>query len=117
MVTQRQSPGYVPDLGDIVWLSFDPQARREQAGRRPAIGLSPAYYNRRSGLALFCPVTSQVKGYPFEVQLPAGGLITGVVPADQIKSLDWQARRARFVARAEPGIVEEVLGRVQSFLS
>src|SRR5438067_4938950 len=90
----RSGELYVPERGDVVWLAFDPQAGHEQAGRRPAIVLSPAVYNGRSGLALCCPITSQVKGYPFEVAIPPGLSIAGVILADQVKSLDWRARRA-----------------------
>src|SRR5437588_10120158 len=89
---------YVPERGDAVWITLDPQAGHEQAGRRPALVLSPSAYNGRVGLALFCPITSQVKGYPFEVPLPAGLPIAGVVGADQVKSLDWRVRRAERVA-------------------
>ena len=85
---------YAPARGDVVWMHFDPQAGREQAGRQPALVLSPEAYNRRVGLALCCPITSQVKGYPFEVSLPAGLDVAGVVLADQLKSLDWRRRRA-----------------------
>ena len=90
---------YVPGRGDIVWLDFNPQAGHEQAGRRPALVLSPSSYNERTGLALFCPVTTAVKGYPFEVHLPQGGNITGVVLSDHIKSLDWRARNAGLATR------------------
>ena len=100
---------HVPDAGDIVWLAFSPQAGHEQAGRRPALVLSPSVYNRKSGLALFCPITSNTKGYPFEVGLPAKGEVTGVVLADQVKSLDWRTRRVRFVCSAPPTVVGEVL--------
>ena len=85
---------YVPDRGDIVWLNFTPQAGHEQAGHRPALVLSPAAYNGKTGLMLCCPITSQVKGYPFEVRLDAGADAQGVVLSDQVKSLDWQARQA-----------------------
>src|ERR1700757_1536595 len=85
---------YVPERGDAVWITLDPQAGHEQAGRRPALVLSPSAYNGRVGLGLFCPITSQVKGYPFEVPLPDGSPVTGVVGADQVKSLDWRARKA-----------------------
>lgn len=85
---------YVPDRGDIVWLQFNPQARHEQAGHRPALVLSPASYNRRSGLMLCCPMTSQRKGYPFEVVIAADTDRESVVLADQVKSLDWKARKA-----------------------
>lgn len=105
-----------PDTGDIVWLAFTPQAGHEQAGRRPALVLSPGEYNSRSGLALFCPITSNRKGYPFEVVLPATGRVTGVVLADQIKSLDWRARRARFACKAPSTAVSEVLAKVSVLL-
>ena len=83
---------YVPRRGDIVWLTFNPQADHEQAGRRPAVVLSPLSYNAKVGLAVICPITSAVKGYPFEVNLPHGLPISGVILADQVKSLDWQTR-------------------------
>ncbi len=85
---------YVPSRGDVVWLTFNPQSGHEQAGRRPAVVLSPRAYNAKVGLAIFCPVTSKVKGYPFEVALPEGFAVQGVILADQVKSLDWRARRA-----------------------
>jgi mRNA interferase MazF len=85
---------WVPDAGDIVWLTFDPQVGREQAGRRPALVLSPALYNRRSGLAIMCPITSRRKGYPFEVEVPQGLEVAGAILADHVKSLDWRAERA-----------------------
>ncbi|MDE0074373.1 MAG: endoribonuclease MazF [Gammaproteobacteria bacterium] len=106
-----------PDTGDIVWLAFTPQVGHEQAGRRPALVLSPRDYNGRSGLALFCPITSSRKGYPFEVVLPATGKVTGVVLADQIKSLDWRARRARFACRASSTALSEVLAKLSVLLS
>ncbi len=99
---------YVPDAGDLVWLRLSPQAGHEQAGRRPALVLSPLSYNQKTSLALFCPITSRVKGYPFEVPLPASGAVTGVVLADQIRSLDWRARGARFEEQAPPQLVSEV---------
>jgi mRNA interferase MazF len=92
--------GYVPNRGDLVWLTFDPKAGHEQAGRRPAFVLSPEVYNRKTNLILACPVTSRVKGYPFEVALPVGLPVSGVILADQIKSLDWKERKAQFAARA-----------------
>jgi len=105
-----------PDTGDIVWLAFTPQAGHEQGGHRPALVLSPRNYNSRSGLALFCPITSIRKDYPFEVVLPATGKVTGVVLADQIKSLDWRARRARFACKAPPKAVSEVLAKLSVLL-
>lgn len=98
-----------PRRGDLVWLSFDPQAGHEQAGRRPALTISPLAYNQRVGLALFCPITSQAKGYPLEVALSAGGAIGGVVLADQLKSLDWRARHLEVVAQAEPAVLDRAL--------
>ena len=89
------SAAYLPETGDFVWLTFDPQAGREQAGRRPALVLSPRSYNAKSGLALVCPITNQVKGYPFEVAISTGLVPTGVILADHVKSVDWKARRAK----------------------
>src|SRR5215813_14686908 len=90
--------GYVPERGDAVWVTLDPQAGHEQAGRRPALVLSPAAYNRRVGLALLCPITNQIKGYPFEVLIPQGLKVTGAVLSDQVKSLDWKARKAELIS-------------------
>ncbi len=106
----------VPDRGDVVWLTFNPQAGHEQAGRRPAVVLSPAAYNARVGLALFCPITTRVKGYPFEVALPEGFPVGGVILADQVRSLDWLARRAEVVARLADEVVEEVLQKLETLL-
>lgn len=103
---------YVPARGDLVWLRFDPQVGHEQRGRRPALVVSPRDYNAKVGLALFCPVTSQVKGYPFEVAVPAGGGVGGVILADQLKSLDWRARQATRIAAAPKDTVDEVLAKV-----
>lgn len=108
---------YVPRRGDIVWLSFTPHAGHEQAGRRPALVLSPSAYNGKVGLALFCPITSQVKRYPFEVAIPAGVSVDGVVLSDQVKSLDWRARRAEFADRLPDAEVGEVLARVGALLT
>ena len=103
---------YVPDRGDIVWLQFDPQAGHEQAGRRPALVISPRQYNEKVGLALFCPITSKIKGYPFEVQLPSEGKAHGAILADQLKSLDWKARKAARFDVASEMVVEEVTARI-----
>ena len=108
---------YVPQRGDIVWLSFQPQTGREQAGRRPALVLSPAAYNAKVGLGLFCPITSRVKGYPFEVTIPPGLAAGGVVLADQVRSLDWRARRVEFAGRLPALLVLEVLGKLDTLLS
>ena len=108
---------YIPDRGDIVWISLNPQAGHEQAGRRPALVISPVQYNRKAGLAVLCPITSQVKGYPFEVLLPAGLSVGGVILSDQVKSLDWQERRAELVCRLAKGAILEVLGKLSALLS
>lgn len=107
---------YVPDRGDVVWLTFNPQAGHEQAGRRPAVILSPAAYNGKVGLALLCPVTSQVKGYPFEVAIPGGLQVSGVVLADQLKSLDWQVRNAVLIGRLPESTIAEILVKARTLL-
>ena len=107
---------FVPDAGDFVWLTFDPQAGREQAGRRPALVLSPKLYNVKSGLVLACPVTNQVKGYPFEVAVPAGSGATGVILADHVKSVDWKARHAERLGRCTKEVMEEVRTRLAPLL-
>jgi mRNA interferase MazF len=106
-----------PDRGDVVWLDMDPQAGHEQRGRRPALVLSPVAYNRKVGLAIFCPLTTQIKGYPFEVVVPMGLKAQGTILADQVKSLDWRARRASLLCRLPTAITEEVLGKLNSLLS
>ena len=107
---------YVPDRGDLVWLEFTPQAGSEQRGRRPALVLSPKIYNGKVGLALFCPVTSKIKGYPFEVELPDGTAVSGVVLSDQLKSLDWRSRKVKFIERASLDIMAMVTARVLTLL-
>lgn len=106
-----------PRRGDLVWLSFTPQTGREQAGRRPALVLSPEAYNRKTGLALICPVTSKVKGYPFEVPVSTTAGVQGVVLADQHRSLDWRARRAEWIEQAQPKVVEKVLKLLDTLLT
>ena len=112
MVRRDKIEGYIPDRGDLVWLQFNPQAGHEQKGRRPALVISPKAYNEKVGLALFCPVTSVVKGYPFEVLMPKGIGVEGAILSDQIKSLDWKARRAEMFTSVSAGIMEEVLGMI-----
>jgi mRNA interferase MazF len=107
---------YIPDRGDIVWLQFTPQAGHEQAGHRPTLVLSPASYNRRSGLMLCCPITSRVKGYPFEVALGEEQDSAGVVLADQIKSLDWKARQATKKGKASAQVMAEALSKLHTLL-
>ena len=108
---------YVPSRGDVVWLSFSPQAGHEQAGRRPALVISPASYNGKVGLVLLCPITSQVKGYPFEVSIPAGLEVSGVVLSDQVKSLDWHARKAEFVCQLRSAAILDVPDKLGTLLS
>lgn len=99
-----------------MWISLSPHAGREQAGRRPALIISPAAYNKRVGLALLCPITTHVKGYPFEVRLPADLPVTGVILADQVKSLDWRARNAEIACAVPSEVVEEVLLKLRALL-
>jgi len=103
---------YVPESGDVVWITFNPQAGHEQAGRRPALVLSPKSYNGKVGLSLLCPVTSQVKGYPFEVAIPEGLPVSGVILSDQVKSLDWRARRATRLGSVPDSVIQEVTARI-----
>ena len=107
---------YIPNRGDIVWVTFNPQAGHEQAGRRPALVLSPAAYNGKVGLAILCPITSQIKGYPFEVIIPAGLKIGGAILSDQVKSLDWKARQAKFVSKLPAATMAEVLDKLNTLL-
>jgi len=111
------SKPYVPQRGDVIWITLNPKAGHEQSGRRPALVLSPLAYNGRVGLAILCPFTNQIKGYPFEVLVPAGLSITGAVLADQVKSLDWRARGAEFICSLPRGTVAEVLQKLGTLLS
>lgn len=108
---------YSLERGDVVWLQFDPQAGHEQAGRRPALVISPGAYNSKAGLALMCPITSKAKGYPFEVQLPSDSKVSGVVLADQVKNLDWQVRKAELLCKAPEEVVTEVLSKIQLLIT
>jgi mRNA interferase MazF len=107
---------YTPTRGDIVWLHFSPHAGHEQAGHRPAIVISPQEYNDKVGLALFCPITSRTKGYPFEVAIPPGLNCQGVILSDQIKSLDWKARKATLLAKLPTSFVNEVLAKLRTLV-
>lgn len=107
---------YVPDRGHIVWLHFNPQAGHEQAGHRPALVLSPASYNGRTGLALFCPIANHIKGYPFEVKIEGDSAISRVALADQIKSLDWRVRGVKYVATTDVSVLEEVVAKFEALL-
>jgi mRNA interferase MazF len=108
---------YVPNRGDVVWISLNPQAGHEQAGRRPTVVVSPLAYNRKVGLALLCPVTSQIKGYPFEVIIPQGLKLNGAVLSDQVKSLDWRARRAELICRLPKDTIDEVVQKLSTLIS
>lgn len=105
-----------PERGDVVWIDFAPQAGLEQAGRRPALVLTPVRYNRLVGLLIACPVTKQAKGYPFESALPAELPVQGVVLADHVRSLDWRKRRAEFICRVPAGVVDDVIAKVHALL-
>ena len=107
---------YFPDRGDAVWINFDPQAGHEQAGRRPAIVLSPASYNRKVGLAILCPITSQVKGYPFEVVIPKGLKVSGAILSDQVKNLDWKVRKVEPITKLPSVVTNEVLKKLGALL-
>jgi mRNA interferase MazF len=107
---------YIPARGDAIWISLNPRVGHEQAGRRPALVLSPSSYNGRVGLAILCPVTTQVKGYPFEVVIPAGSKLGGVVLADQVKSLDWRFRKAEFICKLPRETTNEVLEKLGTLL-
>ena len=107
---------YSPNRGDIVWINFNPQAGHEQAGRRPALILSPKSYNSKVGLAILCPITSKRKGYPFEVQIPEGLSISGVILSDQAKSMDWKIRNTEFICKLDNQSVEQVLQMLNTLL-
>jgi mRNA interferase MazF len=107
---------YFPNRGDAVWLNFSPKAGHEQSGRRPAVVISPGSYNKKVGLGLFCPITSQTKGYPFEVGIPSGINVSGVVLSDQIKSLDWRAREAQFICKLPVSTMNEVLKKLSTLV-
>jgi mRNA interferase MazF len=108
---------YVPQRGEVVWITLNPQAGHEQAGRRPAVVLSPGDYNGKVGLAILCPVTNQIKGYPFEVRLPAELPVTGAILADQVKSLDWRVRNAELICALPARVMSEVLQKIATLLS
>jgi len=108
---------YVPQCGDVVWITLNPQAGREEAGRRSAVVVSPQSYNGKVGLAIFCPVTGQIKGYPFEVLIPAGLPVTGAILSDQVKSLDWRARKAELICALPNETITEVLEKLATLLA
>jgi len=108
---------YVPKRGDVIRLDFDPQTGHEQAGRRPALVLSPNEYNRKVGLVVVCPITGQKKGYPWEVEVPDHPLVYGVVLADQVKYLDWRQRNAEFVCTPHADLLNDVVEKTFALLS
>jgi len=108
---------YIPQCGDVVWITLTPQAGHEQAGRRPAVVLSPEDYNRKTGLAILCPITSQIKSYPFEVLLPAGLPVAGAILSDQVKNLDWRARNAELICTLPTETISEVLRKLVTLFS
>jgi len=108
---------YVPDRGDIIWLHFTPQSGREHTGHRPAIVLSPKTYNRKVGLCLVCPITSKIKGYPFEVVLENGMKTSGAILSDQVRSLDWRSRQAEYIEKVPDEIFIEVKGKLDALMN
>ena len=108
---------HCPRRGDVVWLAFTPQSGHEQAGHRPALVLSPESYNRKVGLALFCPITSQIKGYPFEVVIPDGFKVKGAILADQIRNVDWTARNIELIFKAPQPLIDEVQEKINAILN
>lgn len=108
---------FIPDRGDIVWLDFNPQSGHEQMGRRPAIVISPAKYNEKTSLAILCPITTQIKGYPFEVKIPENDNISGVILSDQVKSLDWRVRNAEFITKAPEKVIQEVMKKLNLLIN
>ena len=110
------SEPYCPEVGDLVWIEFDPQQGREQRGRRPALVLTSRRYNQRSGLCVLCPITSRQKGYPFEVAIPDGHSVSGVVLSDQVKSLSWQMRSTEFAGRAPATVLQQAKGKIKALL-
>lgn len=107
---------YIPESGDVIWISFDPQAGHEQSGRRPALVISPASYNLKVGLVILCPITTQVKGYPFEVVIPENPVVNGVILSDQVKSLDWKIRKAVFISKLPPATFNEVVPKLGTLI-
>lgn len=113
-MSARRAGPYVPEAGDVVWLEFDPQGGHEQAGHRPALVLSPGAYNGKTGLMVCCPLTTQIKGYPFEVRI--AGAVPGVALSDQVKSLDWRARKATRKGSATIAELAEVKAKIAALL-
>jgi len=108
----KHGEDYVPNRGDIVWLEFNPRGGHEQSGIRPALVISPIEYNEKVGLAIFCPITGKEKGYPFEVKVNVGDKIKGVVLSDQVKSLDWRKRNARYITGLGKKTLKDVIEKI-----
>ena len=117
MTPSSRRTRYVPERGDAVWITLDPHTGHEQGGRRPVIVISPRRYNELVGLAIFCPITSQIKDYPFEVRIPSGLPVSGAVLSDHVRSLDWRARKAEHIATLPPEIVDDVVGKLNAVLT
>jgi len=114
---EKKTGKYIPSRGDIVWLSFNPQSGHEQSGHRPAIVISPKEYNAKVGLAIFCPITSKIKNYPFEVKINLKNKINGAILSDQLKSLDWQKREAKFIAKAPKKVLKEAIEKLNLLIN
>lgn len=108
---------FIPNRGDLVWINLNPQAGREQAGKRPAVVVSPSAYNKKVGLAIFCPITSKIKGYPFEVKLPQGLEISGAALSDQVKNIDWKVRKATFICKLPEKTTLQILKKLNTLIS
>lgn len=115
VTSSRKAPG-CPDVGDFIWLDFFPQKGREQDRRRCAIVLTPVAYNLKTSLCVVCPTTNEQKGYPFEVPLPQGFPVSGVVLSDHVKSLDWRARNWAFICQGDPAITQDVLAKIRALV-
>jgi len=114
---EKKSGKYIPARGDVIWLSFNPQSGHEQSGYRPAIVITPREYNEKTGLALCCPITSKIKDYPFEVRINIQGKIEGVILSDQVKSLDWRERQARYIAAAAKDVLDETIEKMNLLIN
>ena len=110
-------PSYTPHRGDVIWADLNPQKGHEQAGKRPVLVLSPENYNETVGLAIICPITNQMKGYPFEVMIPEGNIVKGVILSDHIKSIDWRAREVKLIGKLPNSITDDVLEKLNTLLT